>query len=289
MLNEGGGIETDLTVVCIDKNHFRIISSAAVRTHDKAHILKHLSSDVEFKDITDDLVCLGVFGPKSRELLSKICKDDLSNENFKFGTGKNISLNSIDVWAQRLSYVGELGYELYVQKDKGKEIYNLIINIGKDFDLTHCGAHAMDTMRMESGFLHWGHDISPEENQYQAGLSFAISYKKPFDFIGKEKLIKIKDKKLDRRFVMLSLKESKPGEPLLLYEEPIYLDDKIIGKTTSGNFSFNYNKNLSFGYIKCDFSNEQLVNKNLYIEIEKKKYPAELLIKPLKVNNFKNI
>jgi glycine cleavage system aminomethyltransferase T/glycine/D-amino acid oxidase-like deaminating enzyme len=289
MLNEGGGIETDLTVVCIDKNHFRIISSAAVRTHDKAHILKHLSSDVEFKDITDELVCLGVFGPKSRELLSKICEDDLSNENFKFGYGKNISIKLINVWAQRLSYVGELGYELYVPIKDAKDIYNLIISIGKQFRLSPCGAHAMDTMRMESGFLHWGHDISPEENQYQAGLNFAISYKKPFDFIGKEKLLKIRDQKLDRRFVMLTLKESKPGEPLLLHEEPIYLDDKIIGKTTSGNYSFNYNKNLSFGYINCDFSNEQLVDKNLYIEIEKKKYSAELLRKPLKVNNFKNL
>jgi glycine/D-amino acid oxidase-like deaminating enzyme len=132
MLNEGGGIETDLTVVCIDKNHFRIISSAAVRTHDKAHILKHLSSDVEFKDITDDLVCLGVFGPKSRELLSKICKDDLSNENFKFGYGKNITLNSVNIWAQRLSYVGELGFELYIKNKDAKEIYNLIITIGKN-------------------------------------------------------------------------------------------------------------------------------------------------------------
>ena len=289
MLNEGGGIETDLTVVCIDKNHFRIISSAAVRTHDKAHILKHLSSDVEFKDITDDLVCLGVFGPKSRELLSKICKDDLSNENFKFGYGKNITLNSVNIWAQRLSYVGELGFELYIKNKDAKEIYNLIITAGEEFNLSHCGAHAMDTMRMESGFLHWGHDISPEENQYQAGLNFAISYKKPFDFIGKEKLLKIRDQKLDRRFVMLALKDSKPGEPLLLHEEPIYLDDKIIGKTTSGNYSFNYNKNLSFGYINCAFSNEQLIDKNLYIEIEKKKYPAELLTKPLKANNFKNI
>jgi glycine cleavage system aminomethyltransferase T/glycine/D-amino acid oxidase-like deaminating enzyme len=289
MLNEGGGIETDLTVVCIDKNHFRIISSAAVRTHDKAHILKHLSSDVEFKDITDDLVCLGVFGPKSRELLSKICKDDLSNENFKFGYGKNITLNSVNIWAQRLSYVGELGFELYIKNKDAKEIYNLIITAGEEFKLSHCGAHAMDTMRMESGFLHWGHDISPEENQYQAGLNFAISYKKPFDFIGKEKLLKIRDQKLDRRFVMLALKDSKPGEPLLLHEEPIYLDDKIIGKTTSGNYSFNYNKNLSFGYINCAFSNEQLIDKNLYIEIEKKKYPAELLTKPLKANNFKNI
>ena len=289
MLNEGGGIETDLTVVCIDKNHFRIISSAAVRTHDKAHILKHLSSDVEFKDITDDLVCLGVFGPKSRELLSKICKDDLSNENFKFGYGKNITLNSVNIWAQRLSYVGELGFELYIKNKDAKEIYNLIITAGEEFKLSHCGAHAMDTMRMESGFLHWGHDISSEENQYQAGLNFTISYKKPFDFIGKGKLLKIKDQKLDRRFVMLTLKENKPGEPLLLHEEPIYLDDKIIGKTTSGNYSFNYNKNLSFGYINCAFSNEQLVDKNLYIEIEKKKYPAELLTKPLKANNFKNI
>ncbi|MDB2698922.1 FAD-dependent oxidoreductase [Candidatus Pelagibacter bacterium] len=289
MLNEGGGIETDLTIVCIDKNYFRIISSAAVRTHDKAHILKHLSSDVEFKDITDDLVCLGVFGPKSRELLSTICKEDLSNENFKFGYGKNVTLNSVNIWAQRLSYVGELGFELYIKNKDAKEIYNLIITAGEEFKLSHCGAHAMDTMRMESGFLHWGHDISPEENQYQAGLNFAISYKKPFDFIGKEKLLKIRDQKLDRRFVMLTLKDSKPGEPLLLHEEPIYLDDKIIGKTTSGNYSFNYNKNLSFGYINCAFSNEQLIDQNLYIEIEKKKYPAELLTKPLKANNFKNI
>jgi len=289
MLNEGAGIETDLTVVCLEKDYFRIISSAAVRTHDKAHILKHLSNDLDFKDVTDELICLGIFGPKSRDLLSKISKEDLSNENFKFGTCKRIKLNSIDVWTQRLSYVGELGYELYIQKENGKEIYDLIVETGKNYNLTHCGAHTMDTMRMESGFLHWGHDISPEENQYQAGLNFTISYKKPFDFIGKEKLLKIKNQKLDRRFVMLALKESKPGEPLLLHEEPIYLDDKIIGKTTSGNYSFNYNKNLSFGYINCDFSNEQLVNKNLYIEIEKKKYPVEILTKPLKTNNFKNI
>ena len=88
---------------------------------------------------------------------------------------------------------------------------------------------------------------------------------------------------------MLALKESKSGKPLLLHEEPIYLDNKIIGKTTSGNYSFNYNKNLSFGYVNSELSNEKLINKNLYIEIEKKKYPAELLEKPLKHNNFKNI
>jgi 4-methylaminobutanoate oxidase (formaldehyde-forming) len=289
MLNKAGGIETDVTVICIDKNYFRIISSAATRTHDKAHIKKHLSSKLEFKDVTDDLMCLGIFGPKSRDLLEKISSEDLSNKKFKFGTAKNIKFGSANVWTQRLSYVGELGYELYIKNDNAYDIYNLILDTGKKFKISHCGAHTMDIMRMECGFLHWGHDISPEENQYQAGLNFAISFKKDFDFIGKEKLLEIKKNKIKRRFVMLALKDSKPGNPLLLHEEPIYLEGIIIGKTTSGNYSFNYNKNLVFGYVKSELDNKDLFKKSLYIEVEKKKYPVELLLKPLKENKFKEI
>ena len=289
MLNEGGGIEADITVVCIDKNYFRIISSATVRTHDKAHLLKYLSKDIEFKDVTDELICLGIFGPKSRDLLSKISNENFANENFKFGTGKYIKLGQSKVWIQRLSYVGELGYEIYIKYENANEIYDLITNTGKEFQLSHCGAHTMDIMRMESGFLHWGHDISPEENQFQAKLNFTISFKKNFDFIGKKKLLEIKNQKLDRRIIMLLLKNNDPGNPLLLHEEPIYLNNTIIGKTTSGNYSFNYNKNISFGYIESDLKDEDLHEKNLYIEIEKLKYPAELLLKPLKQNNYKNI
>ena len=282
MLNEAGGIETDLTVICIDKDYFRIISSAATRTHDKAHIVKHLSPTLELKDITDELACLGVFGPKSRNLISNISKDDFSNKTFKFGYGKFITINSKKVWAQRLSYVGELGFELYIENNDAKEIYQLIVEEGKNHNLSHCGSHAMDTMRMESGFLHWGHDISPEENQYQAGLTFAISYKKEVNFIGKESLLKVKEKKHDRRFIMLSLLDSKPGLPLLLHEEPIYLKDKIIGRTTSGNYSFNFKKNLSFGYVTSNHTNEELSKMDLYIEVAKQKYPAKVEIIPLK-------
>ena len=282
MLNEAGGIETDLTVICIDKDCFRIISSAATRTHDKAHILKHLSPTLELKDITDELACLGVFGPKSRNLISKISKDDFSNKTFKFGYGKFITINSKKVWAQRLSYVGELGFELYIENKNAKEIYQLIVEEGKNHNLSHCGSHAMDTMRMESGFLHWGHDISPEENQYQAGLNFAISYKKKTSFVGKESLLKIKDQEQFRRFIMLSLKDSKPGYPLLLHEEPIYLKDEIIGRTTSGNYSFNFKKNLSFGYVTSNHTNEELSKMDLYIEVAKQKYPAKVEITPLK-------
>ena len=289
MLNSDGGIETDLTVVCLDKNYFRIISSAATRERDKFHIKKHLSKEIQLKDVTDDYCVFGLFGPKSRELIKNLGDDNFENDNFKFATAKYISIEGIKIWAQRLSYVGELGYELYVEFKDAKKIYELIINKGKNFNLSNCGMHAMDIMRMESGYLHWGHDISPEENQYEAGLNFAISLKKDINFIGKNSLLKIKEKKIDKRLVTLSLMDSKPGEPLLLHDEPIYLKDKIIGVTTSGNYSFNFNKNLSFGYINSNLSDKQLNELGIYIEIEKKKYQAKLHSRPLKQSNFKTI
>ncbi len=289
MLNEDGGIETDLTVVCMNKNHFRIVSSAVTRQRDKHHILKYISEDIEFLDVTEDICCLGLFGPKSRSMIEKISSDDYTNENFRFGSGKNVNIKNIEVWAQRISYVGELGFELYVNKENAIKLYKILIEEGKNFDLSHCGMHAMDIMRMESGFVHWGHDISPEENQYQAGLNFTISYKKNVNFIGKDALLKIKDKPLDKSMMMFTLKNSKPGKPLLLHEEPIYLDDKIIGRTTSGNYSFCFDKNLSFGYVNSGNTIETLRDKNLFIEVEKVKYSLEILSKPLNTKDFKNI
>ena len=288
MLNEDGGIETDLTVVCITKEHFRVITSAANRERDKFHILRHLSNEIDFKDVTDNIACFGLFGPKSIDLLRKLTKDDILKDSINFASFKKVQIDNIDILAQRLSYVGEYGFELYMDINNSKKIFNLIYETGKEFNLSLCGMHALDTMRMETGFLHWGHDISPEENQYQAGLNFAISFKKNIDFIGKDSLSKIKDKILDKRMMMFTLKESKPGEPLLLHDEPIYLEDKIIGRTTSGNYSFCFNKNLSFGYVNSGNTKETLKDKKIYIEVEKKKYPVEILEKPLNQKNFRN-
>ena len=287
MLNEDGGIETDMTVVCLDKNYFRVIGPAATREHDKFHILKHLKSNIELHDVTEDMCCLGLFGPKSIDLLNNISKDDFSKEKFKFGFGKYVEVSGIKLWAQRLSYVGQIGFELYVDNKNSKKLYQTIVEEGKNHNLSHCGMHAMDIMRMESGFVHWGHDISPEENQYQANLNFAVSYKKNVNFIGKDALLKIKDKKPTKQFTMFTIDDSKPGEPLLAHEEPIYLNDKIIGRTTSGNFSFNYNKNISFGYINSENDKDYLKGKNLFIEIEKKKYPVSILEEPLNQNKYK--
>ena len=162
--------------------------------------------------------------------------------------------------------------------NESREIYNLIVSKGKELNLSHCGMFAMDTMRMEKGYLHWGHDMSPEENQYEAGLNFAISYKKNVDFIGKEALLKIKDQKPKKKLVILSLKENKPGFPLLLHDEPILNDGRIIGRTTSGNYSFNFKKNMAFGYID---TNVNLNKKNIEIEVEKERYEGIIEDRPL--------
>ena len=288
MLNEDGGIETDLTVICLDKDHYRIVTSAANREHDKFHIQKHLSEEVNFKDVTDEIACFGIFGPKSRDLMKSISNENFSNENIKFGTFKGIEINNIKVLAQRLSYVGELGFELYLNMSESKKMFNFLLEKGKDYNLSLCGVHAMDTMRMETGYLHWGHDISPEENQFEAGLKFAISFKKNTDFIGKKALEKIMQQKPKKKLLMFTLNENKPGYPLLLHDEPIYFDNKVIGRTTSGNYSFCYNKNLSFGYVNSEYL-DQIQNKNVFIEVEKKKYEATILDKPLNSKDIRNI
>ena len=146
----------------------------------------------------------------------------------------------------------------------------------------------MDIMRMESRFLHCGHDISPEENQYEANLDFAISYKKNVDFVGKKALQDIRNKKQKKQFVMLTLQNSEPGKPLMLHDEPIYLNGKIIGRTTSANYSFNYKKNLAFGFVAI----ENLLQLNegiIEIEIEKIKYKANYLTKKLNQIDYKSI
>ena len=288
MLNPDGGIEGDVTVICLEKDYFRIISAANTRNRDKYHINRYLNNN-KLNDVTDKYCVLGIFGPRSRDLMSKLSVTNFSNENFKFATGKEIKINSKLIWAQRISYVGELGYELYINVNDSKEIYQTIIDKGKIFNISNCGVHAMDIMRMESGFVHWGHDISPEENQYQAGLDFTINYKKNVDFIGKEALLKIKEKKIDKRLMMFVLENNKPGEPLMLHDEPIFVDDKIVGRTTSGNYSFNFDKNLSYGYVNSGNTMEILKNKKIFIEVEKIKYPAKILEKPLISKNFKTL
>ncbi len=281
MLNVNGGIESDLTVACLGKNNFRMICSSGTRIRDKHHILSNLNKNVDFKDVTEDYACIGIMGPYSRFLMTDLAGDIFSTSKFPFATGKYINIDNIKLWAQRLSYVGELGWELYIPMNQAKNIYQIIIKKGSKYKLCHAGVHAMDIMRMEKNFLHWGHDITPEENPFEAGLDFAVSFKKKENFIGKEALLKIREQKLKKKLVMFTLQDSMPGKPLVLHDEPIYCDNKIIGRTTSGNYSFNYKKNMVLGYVNLFSSKEELQKKNFVIEIEQKYYKTNLQKKAL--------
>ena len=280
MLNNKGGIVADLTVTCLDKNIYRIITGSSVREHDKKHILQNISEDTSFEDITEELVCFGIFGPKSRNLLSEIFGNKFSIDDFKFGTGKYIEHKNINLWFQRLSYVGELGWEIYIPIKKSKIIYDLITSLETKYNLVHAGAHALDIMRMEKGYLHWGHDISPAENPYEAGLDFAIKINKNVDFIGKRSLIS-NNRKRRKKLTSFVLNNSKPGSPLLLHDEPIYYNNKIIGETTSSNYSFCYNKNIIFGYINAEIDTNNLNGGKLEVEVAKNKYEISIISKPL--------
>jgi 4-methylaminobutanoate oxidase (formaldehyde-forming) len=287
MLNQYGGIEADLTVTCINKNVYRIISGSAVRSHDKHHILNHLDKSISFSDITDDYACFGIFGPKSRKLLQELMGNEFESSNFPFSSGKFLELNGVSIWFQRLSYVGELGWELYVPMNNAKNIYNIINETGASYQLAHAGAHAMDIMRMEKMYLHWGHDITPEENPFEAGLGFAVSLEKEEDFIGKQALLKLKKMPLKKQLIMLTINDSNPGQPLLLHDEPIYCDGQIVGETTSGQYSFNFKKNMSLGYTNLQHTKEELRNKQFQIEIAKKKHHATF--QPVALHDPKNI
>ncbi|MFL2519909.1 MAG: FAD-dependent oxidoreductase [Alphaproteobacteria bacterium] len=275
MLNNRGGIVADLTVTCINENNFKIITGSEVRAHDKKHILKYISEDTKFIDNTENEACFGIFGPKSRELLSEVFGNYFSSNDFKFGTGKIIKYNGIELWFQRLSYIGELGWEIYIPINISREVYLKIISVEKKFNLVHAGAHAQDIMRMEKGFLHWGHDISPAENPFEAGLDFTVKLNKNVDFIGKNSLIS-KNRVKKKQFINFVLENSQPGKPLMLHDEPIYYKNKIVGETTSSNYSFNYNKNMVFGYIDIELDINDLNGSKFKVEVAKNMYEMQI-------------
>ena len=278
MLNHSGGIEADVTISCLKENYFRIICPALARVHNKNHILRNIKQEIKFKDTTDDFSSLGVFGPNSRKFLTALVGDYFSNKDFPFATGKYIHYLNVKIWFQRLSFIGELGWELYIPIKDSKKIFNKIQTLGKKYNLCNSGMHTMDMLRLEKKFLHWGHDITSENNPIEAGLRFAVSLKKSYNFIGRKSVEKIISQPLKKQLELFSLKKFKePGKPLLMHDEPIFFNNKIIGYSTSSNYSFNYKKNIFLAYVKADIDNL----KKLTIEVEGKKYQLNHEIKPL--------
>lgn len=247
-LNERGGIEADLTVTRESEDRYLVVSACATHTRDLHWLRTHIptTSRAAIFDASPAYAVLGVMGPKSRDLLSSLTDADLSNEGFPFSTSREIDLGYARVRASRITYVGELGWELYVPTDFAQSVYDEIVKAGRHFGLKHAGYHAMNSLRMEKAYRHWGHDVGDEDTPLEAGLGFTIAWNKANGFIGQEALLRQRTSGVTKRLTLFKLDQA---EPLLYHNEPIWRNGVLVGRTTSAMFGHTIGRSLAMGYV----------------------------------------
>ncbi|MEM7426231.1 MAG: glycine cleavage T C-terminal barrel domain-containing protein, partial [Pseudomonadota bacterium] len=215
----------------------------ATRIKDQAWLNRSVRGDrVAITDVTSGYAVLGIMGPQARNILSSLTPDDLANKSFPYGHTREIEIGHARVRACRVSYVGELGWELYIPREFADHVYDQLRPAG----LHPMGLHAIDSCRMEKGFKHWGHDIGIGDTPIEAGLSFTIDWDKPGGFVGRDAVMRQRQGGVRRRVIQFEA----PLEPLLLHEEPILRRGQHVGQTTSGARGFRTRKNLCFASIE---------------------------------------
>jgi 4-methylaminobutanoate oxidase (formaldehyde-forming) len=251
MLNERAGIEADLTVTRLAEDRFLVIGAAAEQMKDLDWIRTHIPGDAHafVTDVTSGYGFLAVMGPRSRELLHKITTADLSSEAFPFRTSREIELGYALVRASRITYVGELGWELYVPSEFALHVYDLVVEAGEGFGLRHAGYHALNSLRMEKAYRLWGYDVGTEETPLEAGLAFTVAWDKPGGFVGRDALIMRREEGVRRRLVQLVLEDP---EPLVYRGEPIWRNGELVGTVTTGMFGHTVGRSVALGYVRSD-------------------------------------
>jgi 4-methylaminobutanoate oxidase (formaldehyde-forming) len=274
-LNERGGIEADLTVTRLAEDAYLVVTSAAGQTRGLHWLKRHLPGDAHAfaTDVTSGHAVLAVMGPESRALLAPLTPTDLSNEAFPFGTAQEIEIGYALVRAHRISYVGELGFELYVPTEFALPLFDVIANAAGD-RLALAGFHALDSLRLEKGYRHWGHDIGDEDTPLDAGLGFACAFDKAIPFIGRDALLERRERAPTRRLVQFRLLDA---EPLLFHDEPIVMDGERIGLLTSGSYGHTLGAAIGMGWVRHpDGVTPGLLRAARFeIEIGGERYPAE--------------
>ena len=280
-LNERGGIEADLTVTRIAEDCFMVVTAFSSAVRDFHHLKSNIPEGAHavLTDVGSGMAMFGLMGPRARDLLQSLTPDDISNEAFPFATSREIELGYAHVRASRITYVGELGWELYIPTEFAASVYDLLMAAGAEFDLKNVGMHAMNSLRTEKAYRHWSHDITDEDTPLEAGLGFAVAWDKPGGFIGREALLQQKESGVKRRLVQFALDDP---QPLMHHNEPIWRDDKIVGYITSGMFGHAVGKSLGMGYVQNeDGVNPDFINAGTYeIEIACKRHPATASLKP---------
>ncbi|OHV76731.1 FAD-dependent oxidoreductase [Ensifer sp. LCM 4579] len=250
MLNEKGGIETDITLNRLSDTQYLIISSATIHPRDKAWITKHITNEwnVTLTDVTSAYAVLSLQGPKSRDILSKVTDADLSNDGFPFATSQEIDVGYARVIANRLTYIGELGWELHIPTEMAQHVFDTIWEAGKAFGLRPAGYHALEHLRSERAYREYELDLTPVDTLLEAGLGFTIDWNKPDGFVGKEATAAQKaSSPLKKRLIAFKLRDPKP---VLFREELLRRNGEIVGYVSSGVKSFTLGTSIGLGYVK---------------------------------------
>ena len=275
VLNNKGGFETDITVTRIAEDEFFIVTAAGTTIRDLDYIKRRIPADARatVTDVTHGYAMLAIMGPKSRDLLATLTDEDLSNAAFPYATAKEMDVAYARPLAVRMSYVGELGWELYIPSMFAVPLFDAIMAAGEKFGLRLVGMQAVNSLRLETGYRHWESDITPEDTPYEAGLGFGVKLSKE-EFDGKQALVQQKETGLTKKMVMFTLQES---EPMLYANEPIYRDGEVVGQIRSGAYGHLVGASVGMGYLHNEkgVTNDWINSGNYEIMIEGRKVPVK--------------
>lgn len=279
MLNRRGGIESDLTVTRLSETAFLLVVPGATLQRDLAWLRRHVGEAfVVITDVTAAESVLCVMGPKSRALMQRVSPNDFSNQKNPFGTFVDIEIGYGIARAHRVSYVGELGWELYVPTDQAAHVFETLEQAGSEVGLKLCGLHTLDSCRIEKAYRHFGHDITDEDHVLEAGLGFAVKTDKG-EFTGREAVLRKKEAGLSRRLVQFLLDDA---QPLLFHNEAIVRDGAIVGTITSGNYGHHLGAAVGLGYVPCaGESAAQVMASSYAIEVAGERFAAKASLAPL--------
>ena len=262
MLNDGGGIECDFTITQLGERRFRVITGTAFGMHDLSWIRDHAPGDgsVYVEDVTSAYACVGLWGPQARAILQQVTPDDLSDAAFPFMTAREIAVGPVPCLALRVTYVGELGWELYCPSEFGLRLWDMIREAGHDVDLTPGGYKAVDSLRLEKGYRVWGADIGPEIDPYAAGLGFCVKLEKG-EFIGRAALFKRREAPSDTKLACIVLDEPRR---VVLGSEPVRVDGKVVGRVTSGGYGYSVGKSIAYAHVPATCSVDTSVEVDIF-------------------------
>jgi glycine cleavage system T protein len=252
LLNQQGGIKADLTITRLAEDRFWVLTGGGSGMLDLTWLQQHAPKDgsVYIRDITSQYGTLGLWGPKAREVLQAGCEQDISNEKFPYFTAQELIIDTVPVLALRVSYVGELGWEIYTRSEYCLRLWDVLWSAGHPHGIIAAGMGAFDSLRLEKGYRFWGQDIHTEYNPYEAGLDWAVRLRK-VDFLGREALLSIRDKGVTRKLSCMTLDD--PGA-VVMGKEPILKNGQTLGYVTSANHGYSIGKFIVYGYLPVEYA-----------------------------------